>query len=112
MRCYFLRGSHIVGVEMLPRGLSDPDAIARVAICAVSRRCGLGLFSHWDRSTVLMVRPGAPTPPAPSCVLAEMLFDQVRPVDRRPGIARGFAMLSGFRRCRGAEGEADVSHAN
>ena len=39
MRCYFLRGSHIVGVEMLPRGLSDPDAIAR-AYTLSAKRCG------------------------------------------------------------------------
>jgi hypothetical protein len=37
MRCYFLRGSHIVGVEMLPRGLSDPDAIARAYTLSAKR---------------------------------------------------------------------------
>ena len=29
MFCYFLRDGHIAGVEILPPGLSDVDAIAR-----------------------------------------------------------------------------------
>jgi hypothetical protein len=29
MRCYFLRGGRIAGVEILPLGLSDEDSIAR-----------------------------------------------------------------------------------
>lgn len=29
MRCYFLRGGQIAGVEILPLGLSDEEAIAK-----------------------------------------------------------------------------------
>jgi hypothetical protein len=29
MRCYFLRGGQIAGVNMLPHGLSDQDALER-----------------------------------------------------------------------------------
>ena len=37
MLCYFLRDGHIPGVEIMPLGLSDEDAIARAHI----------LKAHW-----------------------------------------------------------------
>ncbi len=55
---------------------------------------------------------GPERPPAPSRVLAEMLFDQVRTVDRLPGLPRGLAMLGLLRGRRGVVGEADVGCAN
>jgi len=50
--------------------------------------------------------------PAPSRVLVEISFDQVRPVDRLLGRARPLAMLGGFLRRRGAAGKAVVGEAN
>ena len=45
MRCYFLRGGQLEGVEMLPRGLSDPDAIARAETQSLKRRSPIdGLY--------------------------------------------------------------------
>ena len=32
MQCYFLRNGHLAGVEMLPPGFSDEDAIMRAHI--------------------------------------------------------------------------------
>ena len=48
MRCYFLRGSHIMGVEMLPRGLSDPDAIARAYTLSAKRTPRIDGLEVWD----------------------------------------------------------------
>jgi hypothetical protein len=55
MRCYFLRGSHIVGVEMLRRGLSDPDAIARAYTLSAKRTARIDGLEVWD-STRLVTR--------------------------------------------------------
>jgi hypothetical protein len=38
MRCYFLRDGHLAGVEMLPLGLSDEDAIAWAHILSSKRK--------------------------------------------------------------------------
>jgi len=38
MLCYFLRDGHIAGVEALPLGLSDEDAIARARTLSSKRK--------------------------------------------------------------------------
>jgi len=38
MRCYFLFDGDIAGVEMLPLGLSDEDAIARAYVLTSKRK--------------------------------------------------------------------------
>ena len=53
MRCYFLRGSHIVGVEMLPRGLSDPDAIARAYTLSAKRAARIDGLEVWDSARLV-----------------------------------------------------------
>jgi hypothetical protein len=53
MRCYFLRGSHIVGVEMLPSGLSDPDAIARAYTLSAKRTAWIDGLEVWDSARLV-----------------------------------------------------------
>jgi hypothetical protein len=38
MRCYFLRGGQVAGVNMLPDGLSDQDALRRAETPLLKRR--------------------------------------------------------------------------
>ena len=48
MQCYFLREGHLVGVEMLPPGLSDEDAIARARTLSSKRKGPFDGFEVWD----------------------------------------------------------------
>ena len=59
MRCYFLRAGRIAGVEILPLGLSDEDAVARAHALASKRKGPFDGFEVWDgaRSS-----SGAPRP--------------------------------------------------
>ncbi len=57
MRCFFLRASHIVGVEMLP-GLSDQEAIAQAQKLFSLKRPGqFEGFEVWDRTRVVFRHP-------------------------------------------------------
>jgi hypothetical protein len=45
MRCYFLRGGQLAGVDMLPRGLSDRAALEKAEIQSLKRRASIdGLY--------------------------------------------------------------------
>jgi hypothetical protein len=74
MRCYLLRDGHIAGVEMLPLGLSDEDAVARAHTLSSKRKGPFDGFEVWDRARfVLQASPFAETlaanqPRAPSPV--------------------------------------------
>jgi hypothetical protein len=57
MRCYFLRDGHLAGVEMLPLGLSDEDAIARAHILSSKRKGPLDGLEVWDRGRAVFRRP-------------------------------------------------------
>jgi hypothetical protein len=48
MLCYFLRDEHIAGVEMLPPGFSDGDAIARAHVLSSKRKGPLNGIEVWD----------------------------------------------------------------
>jgi hypothetical protein len=50
MRCYFLRDNRIAGVEILPLGLSDEDAIARAHTVSSKRKGPIEAFEVWDRA--------------------------------------------------------------
>jgi hypothetical protein len=50
MQCYFQRDGHLAGVEMLPLGLSDEDAIARAHTLSSKRRRPFDGFEVWDRA--------------------------------------------------------------
>lgn len=63
MRCYFLRGGRIAGVEILPLGLSDEDAIARAHTLASKRKGPFDGFEVWDRARFVFRRPPAASTP-------------------------------------------------
>jgi hypothetical protein len=50
MLCYFLRDGHIAGVEMLPLGLSDEDAITRAHTLSSKRKAPFDGFEVWDHA--------------------------------------------------------------
>ncbi len=57
MRCYFLRDGHIAGVEILPPGLSDEDAIARAHTLSLKHKGPFDGFEVWDRARVVFRQP-------------------------------------------------------
>ena len=62
MWCYFLRDGHIAGVEVLPLGVSDEDAIAGAHTLSSKRRGPVDGFEVWDRARfVLQAAPSAET---------------------------------------------------
>jgi hypothetical protein len=70
MRCYFLHGGHITGVEILPPGHSDEDAIARAHTLSSKRKGPFDGFEVWDRARFVFrsrpaetLRADAPTTP-------------------------------------------------
>jgi hypothetical protein len=71
MLCYFLRDGHLAGVEMLPLGLSDEDAIARAHTLSSKRKGPFDGFEVWDRARFVFrlpvarveaAQPGVPDP--------------------------------------------------
>ena len=58
MQCYFLRGGQIAGVNMLPRGLSDQDALARAETQSSKRRGPIDGLEVWDRARLIFRRLG------------------------------------------------------
>lgn len=53
MRCYFLRGGHVVGVEMLPPALSEQDAIARAHMLSSKRKGPIEGFEVWNSARLV-----------------------------------------------------------
>jgi hypothetical protein len=65
MQCYFQREGRLAGVEMLPVGLSDEDAIARAHTLSSKRKRPFDGFEVWDRARfVFMQSLSAETPEA------------------------------------------------
>jgi hypothetical protein len=54
MRCYFIRDRLVVGVAMLPPGLSDQDAIARAHKLSAKRRGRIDGFEVWDGARLVI----------------------------------------------------------
>lgn len=51
MRCYFLRAGRLAGVEVLPAGLSDEEAIAKAHALSSKRKGGpYDSFEVWEGS--------------------------------------------------------------
>jgi hypothetical protein len=61
MRCYFLRGGYVMGVGMLPPGLSDQDAIARAYKLSAKCKCRIDGFEVWDGAR-LVIMYSVPSP--------------------------------------------------
>jgi hypothetical protein len=58
MRCYFLRGGQIAGVNMLPHGVSDQDALGRAETQSLKRRGLIDGLEVWDRARLVFRRLG------------------------------------------------------
>jgi hypothetical protein len=56
MRCYFMRGGHIVSVEELS-GLSDDEATAKAHALFAERKELFQGFELWDRTRFLVQHP-------------------------------------------------------
>jgi hypothetical protein len=54
MRCYFIRDGQVVGVAMLPSGLSDQDAIARAHKLSAKRSGRVDGFEVWDGARLII----------------------------------------------------------
>jgi hypothetical protein len=64
MWCYFLHDGQIAGVEVLPPGLSDEDAIARAHILSSKRKGPFDGYELWDGARMVFRRgPDATAPP-------------------------------------------------
>ena len=59
MQCYFLRNGHLAGVEMLPPGFSDEEAITRAHTLSSKRKGTFDSFevSAWSSATPRSLRP-------------------------------------------------------
>ena len=53
MQCYFLRDGRLAGVEMLPPGFSDGDAIARARILSCKRKGPPDGLEVWDHGRMV-----------------------------------------------------------
>ena len=66
MRCYFLHGGRIAGVEILPLGLSDEDAVARAHTLSSKRKGPFDSFEVWDGARFIFRGPPATDSPEAS----------------------------------------------
>jgi hypothetical protein len=68
VRCYFLHNRRIAGVEILPAGVSDEEAIARAQALAAKRKGPLDSFEVWEGGRLVFRGPlaDATDPPPPS----------------------------------------------
>jgi hypothetical protein len=57
MRCYFIRDGQVAGVEMLPPGLSDRDAIERARQLSAKRNGRIDAFEVWDGARLVIRQP-------------------------------------------------------
>ena len=62
MQCNFLRGGQIAGVNMLPRGLSDQDALGKAETQSLKRRGPIDGLEMWDRARLTFRRLGPAGP--------------------------------------------------
>ena len=56
MRCYFLRGGHIVAAEELA-GVSDKEVIEKAHVLFSERENPVGAFEVWDQTRVIIPHP-------------------------------------------------------
>lgn len=63
MRCYFLRGGHIVAVEELT-GLSDNEVIVKAQVLFSESEVRVGAFEVWDQTRVIVRHPPIAHEPA------------------------------------------------
>lgn len=59
----FIRNDHVVGVDMLPPGLSDQDAIAKAHKLSAKRKGPIDGFEVWDGAR-LVIKHSAQSAPS------------------------------------------------
>ena len=57
MWCYFFHDGHIAGVELMPPGLSDEDAVARAQILSSKRKGPFDCYELWDGARLVISGP-------------------------------------------------------
>jgi hypothetical protein len=67
MLCYFLRDGHVAGVEMLPLGLSDEDAITRANTLSSKRAGPFDGFEVWDHARFVWLPSAVTLAPSLRC---------------------------------------------
>ena len=63
MRCYFLRGGHIVAAEELA-GVSDKEVIEKAQVLFSERENPVEAFEVWDQTRVIIRHPPIAQEPA------------------------------------------------
>jgi hypothetical protein len=63
MRCFFMRGGHIVDVELIP-GLTDEQAIEKCHALFKERKDRLDGFEIWDQKRVVVQHPAPEAEPS------------------------------------------------
>jgi hypothetical protein len=53
MRCYFLKTGRLEGVEVMPAGLSDEEAVARANVLLAKRQGPFDSFEDWEGSRLV-----------------------------------------------------------
>jgi hypothetical protein len=77
MRCYFLDAGRVDGVEVMPGGLSDDEAIERAKTLLAKRKGPFDSFEVWEGSRLVLRRalpvetPRADNPRVPSPIGAD-----------------------------------------
>ena len=94
MRCYFLRGGQLAGVNMLPRGLSDQDAVARAETQSLKRRSPIDGLEVWDRGLCHSNDTRSTNGMACRGPVSQSLSREAAPLDQR-GRASLFVNLAG-----------------
>ncbi len=77
MRCYLLRGGHIVAVEELI-DLSDEEAIAEAEVLYSNSEVPLGSVEVWDQTRVIVRHPPVAQEPARFEGGAALVEDEAR----------------------------------
>jgi hypothetical protein len=65
--CYFLRDGRIAGVEMLPLGLSDEDAITRAHTLCSKRKGPFDGVEVWDHGRLVWLPSAVTLAPSLRC---------------------------------------------
>ena len=65
MRCYFLRDNRLAGVEVLPAGLSDEEAIARAHTLSAKRKGTFDGIEVWEGRRFVFRGTASSEPPLP-----------------------------------------------
>jgi hypothetical protein len=77
MRCYFLNAGRVEGVEVMPAGLSDHEAIERTKTLLAKRKGPFDSFEVWEGSRFVFRRglpvetPQVDNPRVPSPIGAD-----------------------------------------